>query len=349
MNKSLHWVVPGPLDQRTGGYIYDRHIVDGLRAAGWDVNVHELAGRFPDVDAPAIGSAAAAIERMDDGLPIIDGLALPAFADLADLLPERWVGLIHHPLAMETGLSEEEVADYLALESRLMRRAAKLIVTSPKTRRDLAGFDIDPADVSVVVPGVEPAPLARGSEGEAPTWFLCVGTLTPRKGHLVLLSALSGLLDLDWQLISVGSAAWDPEHARRIEQAIHDLGLDERVTLIGEQDDQGLAGFYDRADLFVLASHHEGYGMVLAEALARGLPVVSTTAGAIPDTVPAGAGRLVPPDDAAALAAALRVLLTDRVAYDSLAEGASIARRTLPSWPSSVRRFAAILEGVVTA
>lgn len=345
--KPLHWVVPGRLDQRTGGYIYDRRIVEGLRSDGWQVQVHELPGRFPEIDDEAIQAAGLMVDQVMGELTVIDGLALPAFKDLAGDLPDAWIGLIHHPLAMETGLSTAEVAAFAELESRLMRQAGKLIVTSPKTRRDLAAFDIDPSGVAVVVPGVERAPLARGSANDGPTSLLCVGTLTKRKGHLVLLSALADLVDLDWQLTIVGSAAWDPDHACRIEAMIDDKGLSARVTMIGEQDEAGLADFYDRADLFVLASHHEGYGMVLAEALARGLPIVSTTAGAIPDTVPAAAGRLVAPGDSDALAAALRDVLTDVTVYGKLAEGAREVRSTLPSWQESATRFGRILEEMI--
>ena len=344
--RSLHVVVPGALNQRTGGYIYDRRIVEGLRSEGWPVTVHELAGRFPDGDDEALEAASLAVQEMEDGLPVIDGLALPALRDLTDRLPRPWVGLIHHPLAMETGLSEADVAGYVELESRLMASAAKLIVTSPRTKRDLKGFDVDPAKVAVVVPGVQPAAPAAGLGRSLPEALLCVGTLTKRKGHPVLLRALAQLLDLDWHLAMVGSAAWDPEHARRIASMIDDFGLSNRITMIGEQDEDGLSALYHQADLFVLASHHEGYGMVLAEALARGLPIVSTTAGAIPDTVPAGAGTLTPPGDADAFADALRKALTDRRLYGSLKENALRARSDLPDWQESARRFARELEEV---
>lgn len=344
MAKRLHFVVPGSIAQRTGGYVYDRRIVDGLRELGWAVAVHELPGRFPDPDDVAAQAAGGAIDQFDQGLTVIDGLALLAFEDHVGQLPSGWIGLIHHPLSMETGLTGDEIARFATAESRLMHLAAQLIVTSPGTRRDLVKFDIDPAKVSVVLPGVQPALPARGSGERRPKQLLTVGSLTRRKGHLTLLDALAGLLDLDWHLNLVGSAAWDPEHAAEIEHRITALGLTERVTLIGEQDEDGLAELYDRADLFVLASHHEGYGMVLTEALARALPIVSTTAGAIPETVPAAAGRLVPPGEPEALAGVLRLVLTDPEAYQQLAGGATSARGDLQSWDEAAKQFAAVLE-----
>ena len=337
-------VVPGSLAQRTGGYIYDRRVVEGLIKAGWAVEVHELEGVFPNADVAAIEAASSAIEAMEGGMPVVDGLALLAFEPMIDRLPRPWIGLIHHPLALETGLSATDATAFAARESRLMAKAAKLVVTSPRTKRDLEDFDVDPGKVSVVVPGVDPAEPAAGSGDQQPRSLLSVGSLTKRKGYPVLLEALSGLVDLDWHLRIVGSAVWDPDHAAHIKAMIGDLGLSARVDLVGEQDEAGLAGFYHRADLFVLASHHEGYGMVLAEALARGLPVVSTRAGAIPDTVPEEAGRLVPPNDVPALRAALRDVLTDRPLYHELKENALLVRRTLPDWTEVAARFGAVLE-----
>ncbi|MGH6916573.1 MAG: glycosyltransferase family 4 protein, partial [Geminicoccaceae bacterium] len=297
----VHFVVPGPLDQRTGGYLYDKRIVLGLRARGTAVRVRELAGRFPLVDDAARDAAAAALDGMADGVPVIDGLALPAFAGLRDRLHKSWVALVHHPLALESGLAADQVETLARIEGRLLPSARRVIVTSPQTAADLAAYQVPPARVGVVLPGTDPAPLARGSGGPGLA-LLCVAALTPRKGHLVLLEALAELKDLDWHLTCVGSLERDPQTAQAVGAAIARFGLDARVSLVGEQDEAGLSPLYDRADLFVLASYHEGYGMVLAEALARGLPIVSTNVGAIPGTVPASAGTLVEPGDPAALA-----------------------------------------------
>jgi glycosyltransferase involved in cell wall biosynthesis len=342
MTRPIELVVPGPLDQRTGGYIYDRRMVEKLRAQGWPVTVHELTGRCPIVDEGTIAAARAVLEKMPVGsLPVIDGLALAAFAELR--LPQPWVALVHHPLALETGLGAAQAEGLAAIERRALATASRLIVTSPQTRRDLAGYDIEAARVGVVLPGTDPAPLARGSGGSELA-LLCVASLTPRKGHLVLLGALAALRDLAWRLTCVGSPERDPATAAAIRAALPSLRLEDRARLIGEQTEAGLQPFYDAADLFVLASHHEGYGMVLAEALARGLPIVSTTAGAIPDTVPAAAGILVSPGDPHTLAVALRRVLTDPGLRHELAAGARAARRTLPSWDDAVRAFASELD-----
>jgi glycosyltransferase involved in cell wall biosynthesis len=346
MASSLDLIVPGPLDQRTGGYIYDRRIVEGLRALGWSIQVHELAGCFPQADEIARTAAAQAIGQLSpQSLPIIDGLALPAFADVAERLPWPWVALIHHPLALETGLTEAEARAVAALERRLLARAARVIVTSPGTRRDLAAYDVEESRIGVVCPGTDLAPLAQGSAGLGLA-LLCVASLTPRKGHLMLLDALAELIELDWHLTCVGSMERDPACARSIVVAIDRLGLHRRVTLAGERAESHVAPFYDQADVFVLASYHEGYGMVLTEALAHGLPLVATRAGAIPDTVPADAGLLVPPGDPQALASALRRVMTEPGLRARLLAGARAARGRLPAWSDAVRAFAAELAGL---
>ena len=346
MSPPLHLVVPGPLDQRTGGYIYDRRIVEGLRASGRAVEVHELAGAFPQVDRVARRAAGRAIEAMPrSALPVIDGLALPAFADLTRRLPQPWVALVHHPLALETGLSPAEAEAFAGLERRLLAQAARVIVTSEATRRDLAAYQLEERRIGVVHPGTDPAPLAKGSAGPGLA-LLCVASLTPRKGHVVLLEALAALRTLDWRLTCVGSPERDPACARAIALACERLGLRERVELAGEHPEAELGRYYDGADLFVLASYHEGYGMVLAEALARGLPVVATMAGAISDTVPDGAGLLVPPGDPGVLAAALRRVMTEPELLAELVAGARAARRDLPAWDDAANAFATELAGL---
>jgi glycosyltransferase involved in cell wall biosynthesis len=201
----------------------------------------------------------------------------------------------------------------------------------------------------VVEPGTAPAALAAGSAGRAadePLALLCVATLTPRKGHAVLLEALAALRDRRWTLHCVGSTVRDAATTSALRALIAEHGLASRVYLHGELSADALEAMYARADVFVLASWYEGYGMALAEALAHGLPVVSTTGGAIAATVPADAGVLVPPGDAAALRTALARLLDDAGWRAALAAGARAARERLADWPTAVARFAAALDAI---
>jgi glycosyltransferase involved in cell wall biosynthesis len=346
LNNRCSFLVPGDLNTRTGGFTYDRHIVDGLRARGWQVDVRSLGEGWPVPDASAEALAHRIVEAVPDGeLALVDGLAFGAMPALAEAHAQRlrWVALVHHPLSLETGL---EAAMRLALfesERRALGTARGVIVTSPSTARALAAFDVPATRIAVVEPGTEPAPLAAAS-GSGGLSLLCVATVTPRKGHSLLIEALSGLSDRHWTLHCAGSLTMDPACASACIEAIERHRLAGRIVLHGEQDEAGLRALYACADAFVLPSFHEGYGMALAEALAHGLPVISTSAGAIPDTVPADAGMLVPPGDGLALRAALQRVMDDADWRAQLSEGARAARRRLPTWVDSAARFETALR-----
>ena len=341
----LHFVVPGSIDQRTGGYLYDARMVEEMRAGGQKVVVHELDGVFPDADDVATKSMTRALEAVPDAsVVVVDGLAgggLPGvLMDQAERL--RLVGLVHHPLAEETGLSETTAARFARTERAALTACRGVVVTSPFTRERLEAYGVPMRRVRVAVPGTEPAPTAVGPGNGAPPSLLCVGSLTPRKGHLVLLDALDEIRDLSWTCALAGSDRLAPEHAKLVCERIQALRLGDRVAFLGELDKASLDEAYRTSSIFALASYYEGYGMALTEAMARGLPVVSTTGGAIPHTVPAEAGMLVPPGDARAFAEALRGLLTDegeRLA--TLRAGAVQVARTLPDWPGAAAHFMA--------
>lgn len=339
-------VFPGDLDTPSGGYRYDRAMVRGLRAMGRAVTLVSLDGDYPQVDQ---AGSAAAIDRLAH-LPagarvVVDGLALGALPALADVAAGRYelIGLVHHPLADETGLSDAWRERFLAQERRVYPACARLIVTSRFTARRLVeGFGVAPTAVHVVEPGTDAAPVAAGCG--SPVRLLSVGSLIPRKGHAVLLDALAPLAGLDWRLDIVGSLEADPATADALVAQCRSLRLDDRVRFLGACDSDTLAGHYHQADLFVLASHYEGYGMVFNEALARGLPVVTTTGGAIADTVPADAGLLVPPGDVQALRTALEGLLTDASLRQRYRAGALRARDRLVGWPQAVQAFARAVD-----
>lgn len=339
------FLVPGDLETRTGGYSYDRHIIDGLLAQRWEVEIRSLGGGYPAPGAAALAQAGRVADALPDGaLVVVDGLAFGVLPELAARHAQRlcWIALVHHPLSLETGLDAAQQRALFESERQALAGARGVIVTSPSTARALAAFGVSDSRIAVVEPGTEPAPLSVGS-GEGGLSLLCVATATPRKGHALLIEALAGLKDRRWTLHCAGSLTMDAACASALVQAIEHQGLRERVVLHGEQDEAGLRVLYAKADAFVLPSFHEGYGMALAEALAHGLPVISTRAGAIPDTVPAEAGMLVPPGDAIALRAALQRLMDDAAWRASLAAGARRARSRLPTWQQSSARFASAL------
>jgi glycosyltransferase involved in cell wall biosynthesis len=341
-------VVPGAIDTRTGGYGYDREIVAGLERRGWTVRVHEIPGAFPFPSAESRAAAAATLAAIADGSPVIvDGLALGPLPDEAarEASRLRLIALVHHPLADETGLPSSARAHLEDSERRALQAARHVVVTSHRTALALDRFGVAPASITVIEPGTDPAPQARGSSG-AIVELLCVATVVPRKGHDVLVRALATMPGASWHLTCVGGLDRDGAWAASIRAQVTAAGLDRQVTFAGELDREPLDARYDAADVFVLPTWYEGYGMAVAEALARGLPVVSTATGAIADLVGEDAGILVSPGDAGALSRALGAVISDRALRERLAEGARRARTRLPSWDDAAERMARTIEGV---
>jgi glycosyltransferase involved in cell wall biosynthesis len=339
---------PGTLDTRTGGYGYDRRLALALEARGWDVARLSLPAGFPFPDEAELAASAMALAALPDGATVLlDGLAFGAMPEIATAQAARLdlVALVHHPLCLETGLDAAQATALAASERQALAQARAVVVTSPRTAASLVELFAVPARrITVALPGTDLAPVAAGSGGPG-CRMACVATVTPRKGHGVLVAALAGLRDLDWELVCAGSTERDPPAAAALRAAIAAHGLEDRVRLLGEIDEAAIATLYDGVDLCVSASFHEGYGMALAEALARGLPVVAAAGGAVADTVPGGAGLLVPPGDPAALGAALRRFLTEPELAARLQEGARAARARLPSWADTAAAVEAALVG----
>lgn len=351
MVRRVAFAVPGRLDTPTGGYFYDQRIIAGLRQLGHVVEVLHLGEGFPRPTRETKAAALAALEALPTGLPIIvDGLAYGVLPELAGNVctARSVIALVHHPLALETGVSAHEAAALRASERASLAGATHVIVTSEATARLLAAdYGVPNEKITVARPGVDRVASApRKDKDNGAVALFSVGSLVPRKGYDVLIAAVAEVADLDWRLVIVGPRDRDRATAERIAAQISALGLGARVTLAGEVPRDRLAALYAAADLFVLASRFEGYGMAFTEAISYGLPVIGTTAGAIPEAVPEGAGLLVPPDDVAALAAALRTLIGDRRKRERLAAAARTAARQLPSWETAAQRVASVIESV---
>ncbi len=345
---ALHFLIPGDPETLTGGFLYDKRIIAGLRAAGRSVRTVRLADGFPEPDAAALAGLTDALAAIPNGATVVvDGLALGVAAAAVRPHAARLclIGLVHHPLAAETGLDPARARDLARAERAALGLVRGVVATSRQTAAVLAhDYAVPAARLAVVEPGTDPAPLAAGSGAAGPRRLLTVGTLTPRKGHRVLIEALARVADLDWRVDIVGATDRDPATAAAVREAIGRAGLGARIAVLGSLDGPGLAAAYHQADLFVSGTFYEGFGMVFTEALARGLAIVSTAGGAVGDTVPAAAGYLAPPGDAAVLAQGLRAVLADPAAFQRLRSGAAAARTRLADWPTQAARFARALD-----
>ena len=356
MNASeLHLVVPGPLEQQTGGYIYDARMAAGLRRLRWRVIVHNLEGTFPDTDDRARASLAQTLSELPDGSRVlIDGLAMAGLPDPVRAHGHRLriVALVHHPQADETGLDPQQRDRFATSEREALAVCAGVLVTSEFTASRITAFGVEASRVRAVPPGAERAQPAEGPGPGEPPRLLCVGSVIPRKGQDVLVRALGRLREARWSCACAGSLTRAPDYARTLQEQVRTAGLVRRICFPGECEPDALTALYNSTSVFVLPSRYEGYGMALTEAMARGLPVIGTTGGAIPQTVPGDAGVLVPPGDDEALARAIGDFLPDapgrsrehaQSVLERRAKVSAAARRyvaSLPDWSQAAVAFA---------
>ena len=343
----IAFCIPGDLSLPTGGYRYDRELIARLPAQGIAAHPVRLPGGFPHPSSADLAATGALLAAAPGSGPLfIDGLALGAMPpSLVTSLPRGVVALVHHPLCLETGLSPERAGALRRNEAEVLRGCRAIVVTSRETKRWLVDeFGLDGGMITVAEPGIERRERARGHV--SPLNILAVGAVSERKAYPLLVEALAASRDLDWRLTIAGSTTLSAEASDRLREAITRAGLADRITLTGAISDDALAGLYAGADIFASSSLHEGYGMAIAEALAHGLAVVASSAGAANDLLSDGAALKVPQGDVAALAAALRRALSDPALRRLLSDGAWEAAKALPDWEGTARIVGAVLQSL---
>lgn len=347
--KRMVFAVPGDLATATGGYVYDRRIVGELPKFGWRVHVLDIGASFPRASLAERATAHRQLAALPAGeLIVIDGLAFGVMPDSAEALhrTHKLVALVHHPLAFETGLQDQEAAQFRESERQALSFVNRVVTTSATTAKLLVDhFAVPAKKISVVVPGTDRVAPVERLTGDIVN-LLAVGSIVPRKGYDLLIAALGQIPDLPWRLTIAGDPARSPATALALEDQIALLNLSERIERVGVVSEDCLTELYAASDLFALPSRYEGFGMVYTEAVAHGVPVIGTTAGAIPEAVPAGAGVLVAPDSVSELTMALIRLIGDPAERARLTTGARAAAAMLPTWEDSGRLFAQALEQV---
>ncbi|MEV6812542.1 glycosyltransferase family 4 protein [Micromonospora sp. NPDC051296] len=342
----LHVILPGDIDDPaspSGGNGYDRRICTGLTGAGWSVREHAVPGAWPRPSPAEHAVLAGALSGLPDGaLVLIDGLIASVVPDAlaAHARRLRLVALVHLPLDEDT-------------EARALATASTVIATSDWTRAQLLRRYALPVDrVHVAAPGVDPAPPAPGSP--AGSALLCVATVAAHKGHDVLVEALAAVADRPWTLACVGPLHREPAFVDRLRERIAAHRIGDRVRLTGPLAGDRLAAAYAAADLLVHPSRGETYGMVVTEALARGIPVLATAVGGLPDALGHAApdgrpGLLVPPGDPDALATQLRRWFDEAELRERLRRAARRRRTTLEDWTTTTNRITAALKEAMAA
>jgi glycosyltransferase involved in cell wall biosynthesis len=343
----LIFAIPGDITTPTGGYAYDRRIMALLPDQGITPVHLPLPGSYPNPSPQDLVSTALALSEVPaDAVLMIDGLALGAMpSGLLARVKTPVIALVHHPLGYESGLSDEKRAALIESERAILSMTKAVIATSQATADLLiAEFDVGPEDITVAEPGTDQRKrikkAAAVKEKAAPLALLSVGAIVPRKGYDILVEALSGLSDIPWTLDIVGALDRAPAAVTALKAQIDWYDLNQRITLHGALSDAELDAKWRMADIFVLSSRFEGYGMVLAEAMAYGLPIITTTGGAAAQTVPDGAALKVPPDDVIALREALARMLGKPATRTLLANESIKASKKLPSWQDTATRIA---------
>jgi glycosyltransferase involved in cell wall biosynthesis len=347
----VHVVVPEGIDdaaRSSGGNLYDRRVCEGLAALGWAVYKHAVPGAWPRPVPGEHAAVARAVQRIPDGaVALLDGLIASAAPEA--LVPHarrlRQVVLVHMPLGHRPG--HDDAGAVRARERAVLAAATCVVTTSVWSRRRLEElYALPTGRMHVAEPGVDAAGLAPGTDaGDA---LLCVAAVTPDKGHDVLVDALATAKDLSWRCACVGSLDRDPGFAEGVRRATQTKGLGDRVRFPGPRTGPELDRAYAAADLLVLASHAETYGMVVAEALARGLPVIVAEVGGVTEALGHGEdgtrpGLLVAPGDPAALGAAVRAWLGDAELRGRLRRAARERRTSLRGWRTTTSVLAGVL------
>ena len=349
---AVHVVVPDGIDdpaRPSGGNTYDRRVCRGLDSLGWSVHEHAVHGSWPLPEAASLALLGGVVEQIpDDAVVLLDGLIASTAPDV--LLPQarrlRLVVLVHMPLGHRPG----EDGNARDRERAVLSAAAAVVTTSAWTRRRLLELYRLPANrVHVARPAVDGADLATGTADGAA--LLCVAAVTFDKGHDVLLEALATVSDLPWHCVCVGSLRRDPAFVERLRRRVVGTALEDRVDFAGPRTGAGLDRSYAAADLMVLASRAETYGMVVTEALAHGLPVIAAEVGGVTEALGNGddggpPGLLVRPEDPGAFGGALRSWLCDAELRRRLRQAARNRRESLPGWETTTSVIAAVLAGV---
>ena len=340
------FVTVGDTGRLTGGYLYHARLFTGLRERGVEIEEIVPCGASPEAQQKAIPLLGSLLDARSFDVVVVDALARVVCAPYIDRWrEERPVVAMVHELPGVAGPEESErEKEY----EKPLLRARRLICVSEHGRSILEDRGVPGERIRVVPPGHDRLASAPEAEraGGGVLRVLCVAQWIPRKGILDLVRAWTLREWPGATLELVGETDADPGYARYVRSSIS-ASPDASITVRGALDDAALSAAYAAADLFALPSRYEGYGIVFAEALACGLPVVACDVGPVPALVGEEAAILVPPGDVGALSEALDRVLKNEDLRSRMSAAALIRARDLPGWDDTTSGFLEVLREVV--
>ncbi|OHV75977.1 glycosyltransferase family 4 protein [Rhizobium sp. LCM 4573] len=346
MTRDIHYFSSRDYARRTGGFVYNSRLIEALARQGSRILPMGIETAFPAIDRETLAALAPNLSAVGDGLLLTDHIHVCQLLPLLRHAAFPVVSIFHHSLVVEHGNPHDSEGIRLRqMEGEALALSAGIIVTSQESRRYLEEhYSIDASRIRVAVPGNEWAP--RSKVGDArPLQILSIGAVIPRKRYDYILEAASRLRATDWRWRIAGDPNRYPALAAQLRLKIAELGLGERIELLGEVSDAELASLWQATSLFVAASRYEGYGMAVAEALRRGVPVVTTDSGAVA-TWASGGVIGAPADDPPAMAELIDSLLAVPERLTAEAERAWRFGQSLPTWEQTFKGMGEWIGGL---
>jgi glycosyltransferase involved in cell wall biosynthesis len=338
----LYFIIPGNIHSLTGGYLYDMKMIRGLEEQGYDVPIIGIDEPLTCLAAIEGYCRSQFIKLPPGTCVVIDSLVLGLLHKLVREFSDRLniVGLIHLPVTYNILSYKMKLADY---EINAMMDASSLIVTGRFMVQLLGDAGIPSEKITIVEPGTERYPRKRTYK-KLPTELLCISNYSAIKAQHVLVQALEKIRHMDWSLNLYGNMQRDERYVASLRSYILRKNLEGRILLHDTIPHDQISAAFLQSDLFILPSLFESFGMVLAESLAHGIPVVTTVAGNIPYTVPPAMGVFTERGNADHLAYALNELMLDEEKYASLYRAASDYHKQARSWETAISDFESIIR-----
>jgi len=343
-SKKIYLLTSGNIHELTGGYLYNQRLAAGLSQKGHTVKVISLA-ETPSDQSVLENALRRQLRQTEPGsCVVIDSIVLGMMNRVIKEHGNRYyfVGLVHLPATLDLHKTDKEM-ELAENELESMNALNQLVVTGNYIKQLLEQAGLDGSKISIIEPGVDNFPRKRDYAG-LPFELLCISNFSWIKGQMLLADALSRLTNRNWTLRMYGNMSAGKEYVDSLKKLIASRNLGGRIQLHDTLNREDISSAFLKADLFVLPTQFESFGMVLTESLAHGIPVVTTTAGNLVHTVPAGMGILTEPGNVDELSFVLNRLFTDRNAYGSLCRSAALYYMMARSWEATVAEFEEILR-----